>query len=144
MFNDMLGDIVAELVDDKGSSTSVKLCKYGASRRLLAVLQHTLYDTAAVRVCRQRLDLASEGVDDELYVLSRYPLDGFLDHVIAILIFDAIYHVILELFDKLSLLIGEDVLESLGSLANVTVLVIRRPTFCTTLQPYICFERLRM
>ncbi len=97
----------------------MKLRKYGASSRLLTVLQHALYNSTAVGVGRQNLNLASERVDDELNVFGRHSLDSFLHHVIAILILHAVDYVVLELLDQLCLLVGQNVLKSLRVLARV-------------------------
>ena len=82
------------------------------------MFKHALDDSAAVRMSGQTLHLTSEGIDDEVYVLSRYSFNGFLDHVIAILILDAFQHVVLKLFDQLCLLVCKNVFESLNMSAK--------------------------
>jgi len=67
---------------------------------LFAMLKHTLNDAAAVWMSSQALDLASECIDDELYVFCGYALDSFLDDVIAILILDTLEDLILEFLDQ--------------------------------------------
>jgi hypothetical protein len=61
----------------------------------------------------KNVHLALEGFDDELNVLSRHTLNGFLHYVIAVLIFDALQDIDLQLFHQLGLLISEDVLQGL-------------------------------
>lgn len=77
------------------------------------MLEHTLDDSAAIWMRGQALHLSGERIDDELYVLSRHPLDRFLYHVIAVLVFHASQNVLLELLHQGRLLISEDVLQCL-------------------------------
>lgn len=65
-------------------------------------------------MCGQALHLAGEGIDDELYVLGRHPLDSLLHNVVTVLVFDASQNVLLELFHQGRLLVGKDVLQGLG------------------------------
>jgi hypothetical protein len=83
-----------------------------------AVFQYPLDNPAAIRVSGKNVDLASEGFDDKLDVFSRDTLDSFLDNVVAILIFHALEDIGLELFNKFGLLIGENMFESLETLAR--------------------------
>ncbi len=78
-----------------------------------AVFQNPLDNSTAVRMRGKNVHLALEGFDDELNVLSRHTLNGFLHHVIAVLIFDALQDIDLQLFHQLGLLISEDVLQGL-------------------------------
>jgi len=52
------------------------------------------------------MDLAFESFNDELDVLCWNTLDGFLDDVVAVLIFDTLQNIVLKLFHKFSLLVG--------------------------------------
>lgn len=80
---------------------------------LLAVLQHALYDPAAILVSRQFLNVTSEGVDDELDMFSGYSLKSFLDHMVPVLILDTFEDIVLKFPDQLRLLVGQDVFQSL-------------------------------
>ena len=61
----------------------------------------------------QALDLASERIDNKLNVLCRNSFYSFLDHVVPILVFNALEDIVLKFLDKLSLLIRQDVFKSL-------------------------------
>jgi hypothetical protein len=52
------------------------------------------------------MDLAFKSFNDELDVLCWNALDGLLDDVVAVLIFDTLQNVVLKLFHKLSLLVS--------------------------------------
>jgi len=78
-----------------------------------AVLQDTLNDSAAVRMRRQSVHLATEGIDDELDQVRRHAFDALLDHVVTVLILDALHHVALELLDQDGLLVNVDHLQCL-------------------------------
>ncbi len=49
-------------------------------------------------MCSENVHLASEGFDDELNVLTRDTLNGFLHNVIPILIFNTLQNIDLQLF----------------------------------------------
>jgi hypothetical protein len=70
-----------------------------------AVLQDPLNNPAAVRMSSKDVDLAPEGIDDELYVFSRYTLDSLLNNMVSILILDTLENISLQLFNELSLLV---------------------------------------
>lgn len=101
-----------------------------------AVLEHALDHAAAVGMGGEPNDLALEGIDDELYALGGDPLDGLLDDVVAVLVFDALDNRAPQLEDKLGLLVHKHVFDGLE---------VRRAggqgTFCTTRQPYICSDK---
>lgn len=78
-----------------------------------AVFQDSLDDTATIGMSGKNVNLAPECLDDELNVLCWNTLDGFLNHVVAILIFDTFQDICSKLFDELSLLIGENMLKCL-------------------------------
>jgi len=65
------------------------------------------------------LDLSSERMDDELYMFGGYPLDGLLDDMVTILVFDTWEDMFFKLLDQLGLLIGQNVLESLWNVRCV-------------------------
>ena len=119
MLNDMLSHIVAILIHNERRGTCMKFLEDSRSSRLFTVFEHPLNDSAAIGVSRQNLHLTSEGVDNELDVLSGYSFNGFLDYVVAILVLDAFQHIVFELFDQLSLLIGKDMFESLPTSAQL-------------------------
>jgi len=83
-----------------------------------AVFQYPLNDTAAIGMGSENVDLASEGLDDELNMFSRNSFDGFLDDVVSVLILDTLEDVRLEFLNKFSLLIREDMFKSLITLAD--------------------------
>ena len=95
MLNDVLHHIVTVLVDDQRRSWGVDFLKHCRASVLLAILQHALYDPAAILVGRQFLNVTSEGVDDELDMFSGYSLESFLDHMVPILILDTFEDVVL-------------------------------------------------
>lgn len=78
-----------------------------------AVFQNPLDNTATIGMSCKNMNLASERLDDELNMLCWNTLDGLLNHVVAILVFDTLQYIGSKLFDKLGLLIGEDMLECL-------------------------------
>lgn len=100
MFDDVLCNVVAVLVDNERGRTGMQFLEHRSPGRLCAVLKHTLDDSAAIWMCSQALHLSSERIDDELYVLGRHPLDSLLYNVITVLIFDAPQHVLLKLFHQ--------------------------------------------
>ncbi len=65
------------------------------------------------------MDLSSERMDDELYMFGGYPLDGLLDDMVTILVFDTWEDMFFKLLDQLGLLIGQNVLESLWNVRCV-------------------------
>lgn len=67
----------------------------------------------AIRVGRQDVDLALEGVDDKLDMLLRNPLNRLLHNMVAVLILDAFQDVDSELIYELSLLVSKNMFESL-------------------------------
>ena len=87
--------------------------KHRRASMLLAILQHALYDPAAILVGRQLLNVAGERVDDELDVFGRNPLESFLNHMVSILILDAFEDIVLKFPNQLRLLVGQDVFQSL-------------------------------
>lgn len=113
VLNDMLDDVVSKLVGDEVGSASMKLSQNGFTVHLFAVLQHSLDDTAAIGVCSEAVNLAPEGVDDELDILRGHTLDSLLNDMVAILVSHALEDVVLQLLDHGGLLVGEDVLEGL-------------------------------
>lgn len=64
-------------------------------------------------MCCKTLHCSRECIDDELYVLGGHPLNGFLNHMVSILVLDALEDVVFEFFDQLSLLVGQDMFEGL-------------------------------
>lgn len=92
--------------------------KHRRASVLLAVLQHALYDPAAVLVGCQFLYMTSEGVDDKLDMFSRYSLERFLNHMVPVLILDAFENVVLKFPNQLRLLVGQDVFQSLRKLVE--------------------------
>ena len=94
--------------------------KYSPASVLLAVLQHALYNPAAILVGRQLLNVTGERVDDKLYVFRRNSLESLLDHMISILILDTFEDVVLKFSNELRLLIGQNVFQSLPRLVTDT------------------------
>ena len=91
----------------------------------------------------QSLHLSCEGIDDELYMLGRNPLNRLLDYMIAVLVFDAPENVFLQFFDQCCLLVGQNVLQRLGSSVNARAPRSALLTFCTTRHPYICRDSVK-
>jgi hypothetical protein len=83
-----------------------------------AVFEDSLNHSTAIRVSGKDVDLASESIDGELDMFCGHSLDGFLDNVVAVLVFDALEDVWPKLFHQLCLLVCEDVLQGLGLLAG--------------------------
>lgn len=105
--------IVAILILDQGVQTHVELLQDGGLCRFVAMLKHTLNDTTAIRVSCQALDLAFECLEDELDVVSGHSFDGFLHHVVAVLILHAFQDIPIDFFDQSGLLFRENMFESL-------------------------------
>lgn len=61
------------------------------------------------------MHLSCKGIDDKLYVFCRHSFDGFLNHMVAVLIFDAFQHVVFELFYEQRLLVCKDMFQGLTS-----------------------------
>lgn len=76
MLNDVLSNVVSVLVLDKCGGMRVEFLEYGCLSIFVAVLEHSLDDTAAIRVCGERMDVPVECLDDELDMLRRYAFDG--------------------------------------------------------------------
>lgn len=152
MLNHMLGHVVAVLILDKRKGASVEFFQYRSLGFLIAVFQHALNHTTAVRMGCKGLNLTLECRDDELNVLRGNPLDGLLDHVVAILVLHTLENMTIKLFDQRGLLIGQDVFKSLrktlGHPFVVPVLLGGGEgggdyTFWTTRHPYICNDRVK-
>mmetsp|Transcript_17494 Transcript_17494/g.47927 ORF Transcript_17494/g.47927 Transcript_17494/m.47927 type:complete len:212 (+) Transcript_17494:516-1151(+) len=70
-----------------------------------AILDQPLDDPAAVAVLRHPAGLLLEGLHDEVDPVRGQPLDTLLDHVVPMLILDALNHVAFELTDEQHLLL---------------------------------------
>ena len=114
----MLCHIIAVLIDDQGRSASVKFVQHGGPGGFFAVFQHALNDSTTIRMHGQAVHLACKCVDDELNMHRRNPLDGLLYDMIAVLIFDAFEHMLFEFSNQLRLLIGQNMLKGLITLAR--------------------------
>ncbi len=71
-----------------------------------AIFKYPLNDTTPVRVSCKSMHLASESFNYELDVLRWNTLDGLLNDVVTILIFNTLQNIMLELLHELSLLVG--------------------------------------
>ena len=91
----------------------MKLLQDRRSGGLFAVLEHTLYDTTAIGVSSQALDLSGKGMDDKLDVLCWYPLDGLLNDMVAVLVLDTLQDLVLQFLYERCLLIDQDVFDCL-------------------------------
>jgi hypothetical protein len=118
MFNHVLRHVVSILVLNERKRASMQFFENRSLGGLVAVFQHTLNDTAAVWMHRKRLDLTFECLNYELYVFGRNPLDRFLNHMIAVLIFHTLENMTIKLFDQSGLLFGQDVLECLSNISG--------------------------
>lgn len=76
--------------------------------------------------------LGFESFDDGQDVLRWDTLDGLLDDVVAILIYNMLQNVVLECLQRLSLLVGQRMFESLPKLDLIMNMNLAVPTFCTT------------
>jgi hypothetical protein len=141
VFDNMLDDIVSVGIGDEHGGTLMQLFENIGLVVRFAIFKNPLDDSAAVWMACQDMDLASKGFDDKLDMFSWNTLDSFLNNVVSILIFHALENISLKFCDKLSLLVSENMLEGLISLAYALYFHVWSPTFCTTLQPYICIER---
>ena len=113
VIHDILNDIVAILIYDEVQCACVKFFNDLVSCLIRAEFQHTLDDTAAIRVRSQVVDVTRDCIVDEDDMLRRDALNGLLYDVIAILVFDAVENIGLELLHESRLLVGKDVFECL-------------------------------
>ena len=99
MLDDVLSHVVSVLVNNQVGSTYMQFFQYVRLRRFMAILQHALNDPTAIWMRREMVNLVRESVDDKRNMLRRNSLNGLLDHMIPILILDALEYLVLELFD---------------------------------------------
>lgn len=59
--------------------------------------------------------LSGESVNNELDVFCRDSFDSLLNNMIAVLVLDTFEHMIFQLFNQDSLLVGKDMLQRLSS-----------------------------
>lgn len=118
MCDDVLSDIVPELVGNEHCRTSMELLEYGDLIVRLAILQDSLDHSAAIRMGCENMNLTAECFDDELDVLRRHTLDGFLYNVVAILILHALEDICLKFLDEFGLLISKDMLKGLDKVSR--------------------------
>ena len=113
MLNDMLCDIVAILINNQIRRATVQLLQKVTPRGLLTMFKHPLDYSAAVWMSCQTMHLSRESIDDELDMFGWNSFDCFLHNMITILILDTLENLMLQLFDQRSLLVYQDVFESL-------------------------------
>lgn len=106
----MLSHIVTILIGDKHRGALVKFFQDGGLILIGAELKHALNDTAAVGMRGKSMYLSLECFNDELNVLGWDSLDGLLDDVVSILIFDTLQDIWLKFFNELCLLVGKNML----------------------------------
>jgi hypothetical protein len=82
-----------------------------------AVLQNALDNTAAIRMSGKDMNLASEGVNNELDMLSWNAFNSLLHYVVSVLVLHALENIGLELFHEFGLLISKDMFKSLDSIS---------------------------
>lgn len=111
MLEHMLNHIVAVLILHEAFGVLVQLLEYRLGLLAIAMLEYTLYDTTSVRMRGQVHDLLEHVVHNEIDGFRVAALDALLNHVIAVLIFDALDHVTLELACHLNLRLRADRLE---------------------------------
>lgn len=109
----MLRNIVSVLISDEHGCALVKFFEDSSLIMWFAVFQNPLDNTATVRMGGKNVNLASECLDDELNMLCWDTLDGFLNHMVTVLVLDTLQNIGSKLFDELGLLIGENMLECL-------------------------------
>jgi hypothetical protein len=99
VLDDMLSYIVAILICDQHRRALMQLLQDCGLIMGFAVFQNSLNNSTAVGVRGENVHLSFEGFDDELNVLSWDTLNGFLHNVIAILIFNTLQNIDLQLFN---------------------------------------------
>lgn len=117
MLDGMLGDVVTILIRDELVALFVELLHDPALGLQIAALKHALDYTAAIRMPGELTDLTVKRIDDELDMFRRNALDGLLDDMVAILVFDTANDASIELLDQTGLLVGKDMFKSLLRLA---------------------------
>lgn len=108
-------NVVAVLILDEVVGADVEFGEDACLGFLVAVLQHSLDYPTSIWMCRQRVNLSVEGIDNELDMLSWNPLDSLLDNVVSVLVLDAGEDMSIKLFNELSLLVHKDMFERLSS-----------------------------
>lgn len=78
----------------------MQLSKNGLTRHLLAVLQASLYDSAAISVDTQMLNLTSKGLEHKRYIFGVATLDGLLDDMVSVLVLDASQYILFQFTNK--------------------------------------------
>jgi hypothetical protein len=78
----------------------MQLSKNGLTRHLLAVLQASLYDSAAISVNTQMLNLTSESLEHKRYIFGVATLDGLLDDMVSVLVLDASQYILFQFTNK--------------------------------------------
>jgi len=68
-----------------------------------AILQNTLYHSAAIRMCGQIIYLPTESIYNELQVARINALHTLLDHMIPILIFNTLQNIAIQFLDNTNL-----------------------------------------
>lgn len=116
LLQDMLNNIVSELVIRQVVEVLEDRLQDRLGLLVLAVLQDALDHTAAVGVHAElaySLSLFSDSADNEVDSLIGKLLDALLDHMVPVLVIDAVQHGVLKLLNKQLLLIEGDELQSL-------------------------------
>lgn len=111
--DDMLDNIVAILIRQKLRGASVDVHHQPLLLITCAMLQYALDDTTSIVVRGQLRNLTLECLHDERNALLWELFNDFLDHVVPVLILCDTYYIGSELIDNGSLLIVQDMLESL-------------------------------
>lgn len=109
----MLNDIVSVLVLNEVHREAVELIEERVGNMIRTVLKNTLNDTAAVRVSCEGKDLALEGTDNESDSLDWDPLNGLLNDMVSVLVFDTFQNVSFKFHDDRCLLVHQNMLECL-------------------------------
>lgn len=99
VLNDMLRHIIPILILDKCIGTNMEFLQQRSLCSLVAVLEHPLDHTTTVRMSGKSMDLTVKCLDDELYMFGGDSLNGFLDYVVSVLIFDTFQNMTIQFFD---------------------------------------------
>ena len=113
MLQHMLYDIVSILILNQSLRVLVQLVEYGPRLFGYAVLEYALDDATPVRMRGQVVHLLQHVAHNEIYGLRFAALDALLDHVVAILVFDAFHDVALEFVGHFDLILAVYRLERL-------------------------------
>lgn len=112
--DDILRDVVTEAINNEESSTGLQFLHDDISVLIRPILHEPLNDTAPILLCRNFKNGALESLHDEIKIRAGDDFDDFLNHMIAADVLSHGRNMGLQLLNKSSLLVNEDVFKSLG------------------------------